>query len=168
MKDENLWNIEDIIKQRALNGCDRIGLSETSKHLNISQDAVLDIFIKLSQGNYPKLNIKFLITCPNCQDVLYSFEFEKVFGALKNQYYCQHCEDMVDINASGVYLLFKINPNYLESAKEYKRKKRLEKAKELAKYITMKTEDAGLTYHEIKEDVYNAWLEIKEERKQRR
>ena len=34
--------------------------------------------------------------------------------------------------------------------------------------MTQKTEEAGLTYEEIKEEVYRAWLEIREERKQRR
>jgi len=62
---------------------------------------------------------------------------------------------------------FFINQNYLKSIKEYKeyrRKKKLEKARELAEYINRKTEEAGLTYEEIQEDVYNAWLEIRKEK----
>jgi len=43
----------------------------------------------------------------------------------------------------------------------YKRKKQLEKARELAKLIHKKTEEAGLSYEDIQEDVYKAWLEIR-------
>ena len=161
MENKNLWDIEDIIKQLALDEYDKIGLFETSKYLKISQDKVLECFIYLSERDYPKLNIKILITCPIHREVLYSYDLNKGLNQIQPQYYCHYCEDIIDVNAEYVYLQFLIDKNYLKFAKECRRKRKLEKAKELAKYINRKTEEAGLTYEEIQEDVYRAWLEIR-------
>ena len=166
MENKNLWDIEDIIKQLALDEYDKIGLFETSKYLKISQDKVLECFIYLSERDYPKLNIKILITCPIHREVLYSYDFNKGLNQIQPQYYCHYCEDIIDVNAEYVYLQFLIDKNYLKFAKECRRKRKLEKAKELAKYINRKTEEAGLTYEEIQEDVYRAWLEIRKEKEE--
>ena len=166
MENKNLWDIEDIIKQLALDEYDKIGLFETSKYLKISQDKVLECFIHLSERDYPKLNIKVLVTCPIHREVLYSYDFNKGLNQIQPQYYCHYCEDIIDVNAEYVYLQFLIDKNYLKFAKECRRKRKLEKAKELAKYINRKTEEAGLTYEEIQEDVYRAWLEIRKEKEE--
>jgi len=167
MENKNLWDIEDIIKQLALDGYDKIGLFETSKYLKIPQDEVLECFIYLSEREYPKLNIKILVTCPIHKDVLYSYDFNKGLNQIQSQYYCHCCENIIDVDTDFVYLQFFINKNYLKAIKkykEYRRKRKLEKAKELAKYINQKTEEAGLTYEEIQEDVYQAWLKIRKEK----
>jgi len=164
MENKNLWNIEDIIKQLALDGYDKIGLFETNNHLGIPQDEVLECFIYLSKREYPKLNIKVLITCPIHREVLYSYDFNKGLNQIQFQYYCHCCEGIIDVDAEYVYLQFLIDKNYLKAIKkykEYRRKRKLEKARELAEYINRKTEEAGLTYEEIQEDVYRAWLEIR-------
>lgn len=161
MNNKNLWRIEDIIKQLALDGQDKIGLSETSDYLKLSQDEVLDCFIHLSKGDYPKLNIRMLITCPIHKEILYSYDFNNGLDQIQPQYYCHYCEDIIDIDAGSIYLAFLINQDYLKSAKDYKRKKMLEKAKELAKYIHRETEKAGITYEEIQKEVYKAWLDIR-------
>ena len=166
MENKNLWDIEDIIKQLALDGYDKIGLFETSNHLEIHQDEVLECFIHLSERDYPKLNIKVLITCPIHREVLYSYNLNKGLNQIQSQYYCHYCESIIDVDAEYVYLQFLINKNYLKFAKECRRKRKLEKAKELAKYINRKTEEAGLTYEEIQEDVYRAWLEIRKEKEE--
>ena len=165
MKNRNLWDMEDIIKQLALNKCDKIGLFNTAEYLKISHDEVLECFIHLSRDNYPKINIKYLITCPICQSNLYSYEFENGLTKIEKQYYCHGCEDMIDTDCDYVYLQFIINKDYLESIKKYKRKIILEKARELAKYIYKKIEKVGLTYEEIQEDVYKVYLEIREKNK---
>jgi len=165
MENKNLWNIEDIIKQLALDGYDKIGLFETAEYLRIPQDEALECFINLSRGNYSKIDIKYLITCPICKSNLYSYEFENGLAKIENQYYCHGCEDIIDTDLEYVYLQFLINQNYLKSAKEYKRKEKLKKARELAEYIYKKTKEVGLSYEEIQEDVYQAWLEIREERR---
>jgi len=153
MKNKNLWGIEELIKQFALDGYNSINLIWTAKYLNISQDEVLECFIYLSEGDYPKLNIKCLITCPIHKEVLYSYDFNLGLNQIQSQYYCHCCESIIDINAESIYLQFMINKNYLELIKKYKRKKQLEKARELAKIIHKKTEEVGLTYEEIQEDV---------------
>ena len=169
MENKNLWDIEDLIKQLAMDEYNKIGLFETVKYLNISQDEVLECFIYLSEGEHPKLNIKCLITCPIHKEILYSYDFNLGLNQIQSQYYCHCCESIIDINAESIYLQFMINKNYLESIKKYKRKKQLEKARELAKLIHRKTEEAGLNYEEIQEDVYQAWLKIrKDEEKIRR
>ena len=162
MKNKNLWDIEELIKQLAMDGCDKIDLFGTAEYLKISSDEVLECFIYLSEGDYPKLNIKCLITCPIHKEVLYSYDFNLGLNKIQSQYYCHYCESIIDIDAESIYLQFMINKNYLKSIKKYKRKKQLEKARELAKLIHRKTEEIGLSYEEIQEDVYNAWLEIRE------
>ena len=166
MKNKNLWGIEELIKQFALDGYNSINLIWTAKYLNISQDEVLECFIYLSEGDYPKLNIKCLITCPIHKEVLYSYDFNLGLNQIQSQYYCHCCESIIDIDAESIYLQFMINKNYLESIKKYKRKKQLEKARELAKLIHRKTEEAGLNYEEIQEDVYRVWLEIRKEKEE--
>jgi len=161
MENKSLWDIEDIIKQLALDGYDKIGLFETSKYLKISQDEVLECFIHLSERDYPKLNIKILVTCPIHKEILYSYNFKEGLNQIQSQYYCHYCEDIIDLNAEYVYLQFLINKNYLKFAKECRRKRKLEKARELAEYINRKTEESELTYEEIQEDVYRAWLKIR-------
>jgi len=113
-ENKSLWDIEDIIKQLALDGYDKIGLFETSKYLKISQDKVLECFIYLSERDYPKLNIKILITCPIHREVLYSYDFNKGLNQIQPQYYCHYCEDIIDVNAEYVYLQFLIDKNYLK------------------------------------------------------
>ena len=100
------------------------------------------------------------------REVLYSYDLNKGLNQIQPQYYCHYCEDIIDVNAEYVYLQFLIDKNYLKFAKECRRKRKLEKAKELAKYINRKTEEAGLTYEEIQEDVYRAWLEIRKEKEE--
>jgi len=167
MENKNLWDIEDLIKQLAMDGYDKIGLFSTAEYLKISQDEVLECFIYLSNGDYPKLNIKCLITCPIHKGNLYSYDFNLRLNQIQiqSQYYCHYCENVIDIDAESIYSQFMINKNYLESIKEYKRKKQLEKARELAKYLHRKTEELGFSYEEIQEDVYQAWLKIREEEK---
>jgi len=166
MENKNLWDIEDIIKQLASDEYDSIGLFETSKYLGISQDEVLECFIHLSERDYPKLNIKVLVTCPIHKEVLYSYDFNKGLNQIQSQYYCHCCESIIDVDAEYIYLQFFINKNYLKFTKECRRKRKLEKAKELVKYINRKTEEAGLTYEEIQEDVYRAWLKIRLEKEE--
>ena len=104
MENKNLWDIEDIIKQLALDGYDKIGLFQTSKYLGISQDEVLECFIHLSERDYPKLNIKVLITCSIHKEVLYSYDLNKGLNQIQFQYYCHYCEDIIDVDAEYIYI----------------------------------------------------------------
>jgi len=106
MENRNLWDIEDIIKQLALDGYDKIGLFETAEYLKIPQEEVLECFIHLSKREYPKLNIKVLVTCPIHKEVLYSYDLNKGLNQIQSQYYCHCCEGIIDVDADFIYLQF--------------------------------------------------------------